>query len=71
MFADDSKCFKVLKLSADMTALQDDLTLLHLWPIANELRFQPLKCLNLRISEKKIRPEHVYLLDGYKSRNRN
>ena len=64
MFADDSKCFKTIKSLADTITLQNDLTSLYSWSIANELRFQPSKCHNLRISRKKTSPERVYTLDG-------
>jgi hypothetical protein len=43
MFADDSKCFKTIRSLADTVTFQDDLTSLHSWSIANELRFNPSK----------------------------
>ena len=64
MFADDSKCLKVIKSLSDCDALQDDLHLLCMWSRVNELQFQPSKCHNLRISRKKASPVRTYCLNG-------
>jgi mannose/fructose/N-acetylgalactosamine-specific phosphotransferase system component IID len=40
MFADDSKCYKIIKSLADTAILQNDLTSLYSWSTVNELRFQ-------------------------------
>ncbi len=64
LFADDSKCYKIIKSLADIAILQNDLTSLYSWSIMNELRFQSLKCHNLCITTKKTSPERIYTLDG-------
>jgi hypothetical protein len=64
MFADDSKCYKIIKSLADTAILQNDLTSLYSWSTVNELRFQSSKCHNLRISRKKTSPQRIYTLDG-------
>ncbi|CAB4008877.1 Hypothetical predicted protein [Paramuricea clavata] len=65
MFAEDLKCYKIIKSLADTAILQNDLTSLYSWSTVNELRFQSSKSHNLRISrEKTSRPERLYTLDG-------
>ena len=65
LFADDSKCFKAIKDgSSDFLSIQDDLNALSNWSTANEIYFQPLKCLNLRISRKRNSPDRCYHLLG-------
>ena len=44
MFADDSKCYRTVKSSLDVIALQEDLKALSQWSVANELYFQQKKC---------------------------
>ena len=65
MFADDSKCYKVINLESDFVNLQRDLDALStLVYFSNELFFQPSKCVNLRISRKRISPPRTYSLNG-------
>ena len=64
MFADDSKCFKVIYQESDFVNLQRDLDALFTWSVSNELFSQPTKCVNLRISRKRNSPSRNYLLNG-------
>ena len=42
----------------------DDLDSLSAWSVSNEPFFQPTKCVNLRISRKRISPPRTYSLNG-------
>lgn len=64
IFADGSKCFKVIISINDYSALQTDLSTPNSWSAENEIYFQPLKCHNLRISRRKAGPARVYTLNG-------
>ena len=45
MFADDSKCYKIIGQESDFVNLQQDLDALFAWSLRNELYFQPAaKC---------------------------
>ena len=59
MFADDSKCYRIINNDADFSKLQPDLFSLATW-----LYFQPSKCSNLRISRKRISPYRSYSING-------
>ena len=43
MFADDSKCYKIINNDADFSKLQQDLVSLTTLSFSNELYFQPTK----------------------------
>lgn len=62
--ADDSKCYNVINQESDFVNLQCDLHALSTWSVSNELLFQPTKCVNLRISRKRIDLPRTYLLNG-------
>ena len=64
MFADDSKCFKIIYQESDFVNLQRDLDALFTWSVNNELFSQPAKCVNLRISRKRNSPSSNYSLNG-------
>lgn len=64
MFADDSKCFKVIYQESDFVNLQRDLDALSAWSFSNDLFFQATKCINLRISRKRNSPSRNYSLNG-------
>ena len=64
MFADDSKCYKVIYQESDFVNLQRDLDALSTWSVSNELFFQPTKCVNLPISRKRNSPSRNYSLNG-------
>jgi len=50
MFANDSKCYRIINNNANFSNLQQDLSSLTTWSLSNELYFQPSKSSN-----------HVYL----------
>ena len=64
MFADDSKCNRIINNDADVSNLQQDLFSLTTWSLSNKLYFQPTKCSNLRISRKRISPYCSYSING-------
>ena len=65
MFADDSKCFRVMEdASSDFVGIQDDLNALSEWSTMKKISFQPSRCLNLRISRKRNSPDRWYHLMG-------
>ena len=64
MFADDSKCYRIINDDADFSNLQQDLFSLRTWSLSNELYFQPTKYSNLRISRKRISPYRSYSING-------
>ena len=64
MFADDSRCYRIINNDADFSKLQQDLVSLTTWSLSNELYFQPTKCSNLRISRKRMSPYRGYGTNG-------
>ena len=64
MFADDSKCYKIIGQESVNVNLQQDLDALFVWSLCNEMHFQPAKCKNVRISRKRARPPRTYTLNG-------
>lgn len=64
MFADDSKCFRIINDDAVFSELQQDLVSLTTWSLSNELYFQPTKCSNLRIPNKRTSPYGSYSING-------
>ena len=64
MFADDSKCYRIINNNPDFSKLQQDLFSLTTWSLSNELYFQPTKCSSLRMSRKRISPYHSYSING-------
>ena len=64
MFADDTKCYKVIDTLNDVTCLQQDLHSISTWACDNELSFQPVKCENLRISRKRCSLSRCYDLNS-------
>ena len=53
LFADDSLLFKVIENDNNRELLQRDLSALELWEETWQMRFNPTKCVVLRISNKK------------------
>ena len=43
IFADDSKCYRIINNDGDFSNLQQDLFSLTTWSLSNELYFQPTK----------------------------
>ena len=66
MFADDTKCYNIIRSQDDITHLQHDLQCISNWALHNELSFQPVKCENLRISRKRNSIDRSYFLNGVK-----
>ena len=64
MFADDSKCYRIINDEAGFPKLQQNLVSLTTWSLSNELYFHPTKCSNLRISRKRISPYRSYSING-------
>ena len=64
MFADDSKCYKIIGQESDIVNLQQDLDALFAWSLCNEMHFQPANCKNVRISSKRVSPPRTYSLNG-------
>ena len=65
MFADHSKCYKIIGQESDFVNLQQDLDALFAWSLRNEIYFQPAKCKNVRISRKRVSPPRTYNLNGF------
>ena len=63
MFAEDSKCYKIIGQEYDIINLQQDLDALFAWSLRNEMYFQPIKCKNVRISRKSVSPPRTYSLN--------
>ena len=64
MFADDSKCYRIINNDSDFfLKLQQDLVSLTTWSLSNELYFQPTKRSNLRISKNRISPYRSYSIN--------
>ena len=63
MFADDSKCFRVIKYaSSDFVGIHDNLNAPSEWSTTNETFSQSFKCLNLRIPRKRNSTDRWYHL---------
>ena len=63
MFADDSKCYKIIAQESDFDNFQQDFYALLAWSLCNELYFQPAKCKNVSISSKRVSPLRIYKLN--------
>ena len=63
MFADDSKCYKIIAQESDFDNFQQDLYALLAWSLCNELYFQPAKCKNVSISRKRVSIPRIYKLN--------
>ena len=57
MFADDTKCYNVIRFQEDS---------IFNWALHNELSFQPVKCENLRISRKRKSVDRSYFMNNGK-----
>ena len=53
LYADDTKCFKIIRGYSDANALQADLDILYGWTQQWYLRFNEQKCESLTISRKR------------------
>jgi hypothetical protein len=66
MFADDSKCFRVILGQDDGNALQNDLDRLLDWTKTWGMEFNFSKCKVKRITRKNVPFEWDYYLSNYK-----
>ena len=66
LFADDSKCFRVILGQDDGNALQNDLDRLLDWTKTWGMEFNFSKCKVMRITRKKVPFERDYYLSNYK-----
>ena len=53
LFADDSKCYKIINYPHDSNLLQSDLQALCLWSSTSKLKFNLKKCSGIRFSRKR------------------
>ena len=63
MFADDSKCYRVIETSHDTQLLQSDLHSLSNWSSTSELKFNLKKCIGIRFSRKRLIESPEYSLN--------
>ena len=64
LFADDSKCVKVINSISDCYSLQDDLDNVSCWSKDWRLRFNSTKCEILSVGRKRSPIVHTYKLDN-------
>ena len=62
MFADDSKCYKIINNPHDSNLLQSDLQALCLWSSTSKLKFNLEKCSGIRFSRKRCIESPDYFL---------
>ena len=62
MFADDSKCYKIINNPHDSNLLQSDLQALCLWSSTSKLKFNLKKCSGIRFSRKRCIESPDYFL---------
>jgi hypothetical protein len=63
MFADDSKCYRVIETSNDTQLLQSDLHPLCNWSSTSELKFNLKKCIGIRLYRKRLIESPEYSLN--------
>ncbi len=63
MFADDSKCFRVIEMPHDTELLQSDLHSLCNWSSTSDLKFNLKKCTGIRFSRKRLIESPEYSLN--------
>ncbi len=64
MFADDSKCYRVIESSQDSVLLQSDLHSLCDWSSTSDLKFNFKKCSGVRFTHKRLPELPVCNLNG-------
>ena len=62
MFADDSKCYRVIETPQDTELLQSDLHSLCSWSTTSDLNFNLKKCTSIRFSRKRTKKSPDYNL---------
>ena len=63
MFADDSKCYRVIETPQDTELLQTDLHSLCNWSTSSDLNFNLKKCTGIRFSRKRTKKSPDYNLN--------
>ena len=63
MFADDSKCYRVIETPQDTELLQSDLHSLCKWSTTSDLNFTLKKCTSIRFSRKRTKKSPDYNLN--------
>ena len=69
LFADDSKIYREINKVKDSIALQSDLTALDLWADRWQVKFNPSKCVVMRMTHNKDKSTTWYQVSGTESRN--
>ena len=65
LFADDCVCYLEIKDLEDTVKLQDDIDRLVCWARSWGMRFQPVKCIIMQITRKRIKKVNAsYSLEG-------
>ena len=65
LFADDCVCYREIKTVEDKLKLQKDIDLLGSWARKWGIRFQPVKCIMMQLTNKRINKiEASYTLEG-------
>ena len=69
LFADDSKIYREINKVKDSIALQSDLTAVDLWADRWQVKFNPSKCVVMRMTHNKDKSTTWYQVSGTESRN--
>ena len=64
LYADDTKCFRIIDDNSDIQQLQSDLTNLNDWSADRFMEFNSRKCKHLVITRKKNIVDSTYALNG-------
>ena len=64
LFADDTKCSKVIKYIDDVSILQDDINCLLSWSVEWLLRFNDSKCIHMRFCSSKPSHDSSFNMSG-------
>ena len=69
LFADDSKIYRQINKVEDSIALQSNLTALNLWADRWRVKFNPSKCVVMRITHNKDKSTTQYQVSGTELRD--
>ena len=64
LYADDTKIWREIILDQDQISLQKDIDNLYQWSTENKINFHPKKCKVLAVTNKRLKYEHSYTLNG-------
>ena len=65
LFADDCVCYRQIDSTDDISKLQKDIDQLCKWARKWDMRFQPVKCIIMQLTRKRIKTINtVYSLEG-------